>query len=194
MWVEFVVGSLLCSERFFSGYSGFPLSSKTNISEFQFDLDYCQALYHEPLARVIAQALPVFDVKFTFTFLHLLVTTFVACVDTQVSFDQDWANNSITSFGWCKNATSAGVIAYKLLSQNDSSDKIDSSKVGTDGWILIYGQGVLVIIQIFKISKKNSRPFYYCRDAIFGKLPFQNFFCPRRVFPFRKRRFSKTLF
>ena len=28
MWVEFVVGSLLCSERFFSGYSYFPLSSK----------------------------------------------------------------------------------------------------------------------------------------------------------------------
>ena len=27
----FVVGSFLCSERFFSGYSGFPLSSKTNI-------------------------------------------------------------------------------------------------------------------------------------------------------------------
>ena len=37
MWVEFVVGSLLCSERFFSGYSGFPLSSKTNISKFQFN-------------------------------------------------------------------------------------------------------------------------------------------------------------
>ena len=37
MWVEFVVGSRLCSERFFSGYSGFPLSSKTNISKFQFD-------------------------------------------------------------------------------------------------------------------------------------------------------------
>ena len=37
MWVEFVVGSPLCSERFFSGYSGFPLSSKTNISKFQFD-------------------------------------------------------------------------------------------------------------------------------------------------------------
>ena len=28
MWVEFVVGFLLCSERFFSGYSGFPVSSK----------------------------------------------------------------------------------------------------------------------------------------------------------------------
>ena len=38
MWVEFVVCSLLCSERFFSGYSGSPLSSKTNISKFQFDL------------------------------------------------------------------------------------------------------------------------------------------------------------
>ena len=37
MWVEFVVGSLLCSERFFSGYSGFPLSAKTNISKYQFD-------------------------------------------------------------------------------------------------------------------------------------------------------------
>ena len=37
MWVEFVVGSLPCSKRFFSGYSGFPLSSKTNISKFQFD-------------------------------------------------------------------------------------------------------------------------------------------------------------
>ena len=31
MWVEFVVGSLLCSERFFSGYSGFPLSSKPTL-------------------------------------------------------------------------------------------------------------------------------------------------------------------
>ena len=38
------------------------------IFKFHFDLDYCQALYHEPLARVIAQALPVFDVKFEFTF------------------------------------------------------------------------------------------------------------------------------
>ena len=39
MWVEFVVGSLPCSERFFSGYSGFPLSLKTNTSKFQFDLE-----------------------------------------------------------------------------------------------------------------------------------------------------------
>ena len=30
IWAEFV-GSVLCSERFFSGNSGFPLSAKTNI-------------------------------------------------------------------------------------------------------------------------------------------------------------------
>ena len=51
------------SEKF--GFWGFLL--KTNISKFQFDLDCCQALSHEPLAWVIAQAFPVFDVKFTFT-------------------------------------------------------------------------------------------------------------------------------
>ena len=67
MWVEFVVGSLPCSERFFSGYSGFPLSSKTNISKFQLIWN-CQALYHEPQAGVIAPALPVFDIKFAFKF------------------------------------------------------------------------------------------------------------------------------
>ena len=39
MWVEFVVGSLSCSERFFSGYSSFPLSSKTNTLNFQFDVE-----------------------------------------------------------------------------------------------------------------------------------------------------------
>ena len=38
MWVEFVVGSLLYSQRFLSGSSGFPLSSSTNTSKFQFVL------------------------------------------------------------------------------------------------------------------------------------------------------------
>ena len=66
MWVGFGVGSLPCSERFFSGYSGFPLSSKTNISKFQFELELSST--YEPLARVIAQALSVFDIKFAFTF------------------------------------------------------------------------------------------------------------------------------
>ena len=39
MWVEFVAGSLPCSERFFSGYSGFPLSWKTNTFKFQLVLE-----------------------------------------------------------------------------------------------------------------------------------------------------------
>ena len=36
-WLKLVVGSLLCSERFVSGFTGFPLSSKIKISKFQFD-------------------------------------------------------------------------------------------------------------------------------------------------------------
>ena len=39
-WVQFVVGSCPCSERFLTIYSHwFSLSSKTNISKFKFDLD-----------------------------------------------------------------------------------------------------------------------------------------------------------
>ena len=34
---KFVVGSLLCSKRFFSGYYGFPLSLKTNTYKFLLD-------------------------------------------------------------------------------------------------------------------------------------------------------------
>ena len=40
VWVEFVVGSLPCSERFFFGYCSFPLSLKTNTLKFQFDLEH----------------------------------------------------------------------------------------------------------------------------------------------------------
>ena len=36
-WVKLFVGSLLCSESFLSAFSGSPLSSKINISKFQFD-------------------------------------------------------------------------------------------------------------------------------------------------------------
>ena len=59
MWVEFVVGSPPRSERFFSGYSGFSLSSKTTISKFQFDRDYSEALYPEPLVRLLVRTLKI---------------------------------------------------------------------------------------------------------------------------------------
>ena len=55
MWAEFV-GSLLCSERFFSGNSGFPLSSKTNIwfDLFDlFDLQSPQLVQHSCSARML---------------------------------------------------------------------------------------------------------------------------------------------
>ena len=51
MRVEFVVGSRPCSVRIFSGYSGFPPSTKTNISKLQFDLETVdeQPLVSKPL-------------------------------------------------------------------------------------------------------------------------------------------------
>ena len=57
------------------------------------------------------------------------LTIFGVCLDTQATFNQDWENRYITFAGWNDSASSIGVIAYKLLSQNDSSDKIDRSKV-----------------------------------------------------------------
>ena len=42
-YVGVVVGPLLCSKRFFSGYSGFSFSLKTSTSKFQFDLERTDA-------------------------------------------------------------------------------------------------------------------------------------------------------
>ena len=64
MWVEFVVGSLFCSERFFSRYSSFPLSSKTNISKCKFQrvtqnlrvLAYIARRYNSLLSSVASLA------------------------------------------------------------------------------------------------------------------------------------------
>ena len=52
MWVGFVVGSLPCPERFFTVFSGFSLSSKTNISKFQFDLERTDAFERVQLLSV----------------------------------------------------------------------------------------------------------------------------------------------
>ena len=69
MWVEFVVGSLICSERFFSGSSGFPLSSKTNISKFQFDLQLSSILSLASGSGDCANT--VFDIKFDLHFSNI---------------------------------------------------------------------------------------------------------------------------
>ena len=55
---EFVVGSRPCSHRCFS-WSSPLLKNQTFQIHIILDPDYCQALYHEPLAWEIAQALPV---------------------------------------------------------------------------------------------------------------------------------------
>ena len=65
MWVEFVVGSRPCSERFFSRYSGFPLSSKTNISKFQFTLKSPER--DEPI-------------KYVQVFIYLFIYLFLFCL------------------------------------------------------------------------------------------------------------------
>ena len=58
--------SLFCSERFFCGYSSFPLSSKTNFSKFQFDQDHVD---EEPLIIVICSK-PYYRV-FSTVFLYI---------------------------------------------------------------------------------------------------------------------------
>ena len=50
---------VLAPRGFSPGILVFPSPQKLTFSKFQFDLDYCIALYHEPLARAITQALPV---------------------------------------------------------------------------------------------------------------------------------------
>ena len=60
MWVEFVVGSRPCSESFFSWCPGFPPSTKTNISKFQFDLETAER-----------RATPWIPLKFLFIFIFI---------------------------------------------------------------------------------------------------------------------------
>ena len=62
MWIEFVVGSLLCSERFFSGYSGFPL---IKIQQFQI-----------PRTTKV-DVLPLFIYLFIYLFFNLYIYLFI---------------------------------------------------------------------------------------------------------------------
>ena len=75
MWVEFILEwvewVLFSAPRGFSpGTPVVPSPQKPTFPNSN-SIWNCQALYHEPLARVIAQALPVFDIKFAFAYLHL---------------------------------------------------------------------------------------------------------------------------
>ena len=59
VFVSLLFVLVLAPRGFSPGTPVFSSPQKTNISKFRFDLDCCQALYHEPLAWEIAQALPM---------------------------------------------------------------------------------------------------------------------------------------
>ena len=56
MWIE-LVGSLLCTERFFSGHFSFPLSSKTNIW-----IDFNKLKFQFTVSSISAPALERLDI------------------------------------------------------------------------------------------------------------------------------------
>ena len=97
MWVEFVVGSLPCSVMFFSWYSGFPLSSKTNTFKFQFDLERT-----DTFKWVHMNSLSALWVKKQFTIYNFLHCTFqvtskiIYCYCTLLS---NWDNGERRSRG-----------------------------------------------------------------------------------------------
>ena len=66
--LSLLVVLFLAPRGFSPGIPTFLLSSLTKVSKFQFDLNYCQSLYHESMTRVIARALPVICIKFALTF------------------------------------------------------------------------------------------------------------------------------
>ena len=69
MWVEFVAGSRLYSERVFSGYPGFTLCSKTNISKFQFDID--AAVDEDPPFGYATANSTLIPIYFVYLFIYL---------------------------------------------------------------------------------------------------------------------------
>ena len=97
MWVEFVVSSLPCSERFFSGYVGFLLSLKTNTYKFQFDLEsgHVSTSSHEVLSASWVNKLLQFINGF-FVNTKLFV---IFCCDKL--WGQSWTFDlSVRSCGW----------------------------------------------------------------------------------------------
>ena len=69
IWVEFVVGSLLALAGF---SSGFPLSSKTNISNFKFNLEHTCSFEYKAPELIVAMWVNKLHLHF---FLHSQITT-----------------------------------------------------------------------------------------------------------------------
>ena len=91
MWVEFVVGSLRCSERFSSVFSVFSLFSKTNISKCQFNREsgrrgttlwmyYLQIIIYFILPCFCKEITPVPSDSLTVTVTELSRITYFALI------------------------------------------------------------------------------------------------------------------
>ena len=133
MWVEFVVSSLPCSERFFSGYSYFLLSLKTNTSKFQFDLESGQLSVssHEVLSAPWVNKLQQFKNGF---FLWKLFVNF--CCDNL--WGQSWAFDlSVSPCCW--------PVSTYLLSINHLINHLDSQSIKRSTGHLII-QSICVLI------------------------------------------------
>ena len=71
--LSLLLALVLAPRGFSPGTPVFTSPQNDNICKFQFDLGYCQALYHDPLAREIAQTSPVFlTLKLLYFYLAIL--------------------------------------------------------------------------------------------------------------------------
>ena len=86
MWVAFVVGSRPYSERCFSGYSGFFLSSKTNISKFQFDVNTVDKEPPCGCATANSHLFIYLFIYIIYLFIYLLFTCTLKEVSTLLSY------------------------------------------------------------------------------------------------------------
>jgi len=90
MWVEFVVGSRPCSERFFSGYSGFPLSSKKKPTFPNSNSIWTQWKKSHPVDPLL---IPIYLYFYLFLFYSVQIKTKAELVD-KASCWKDRSNSS----------------------------------------------------------------------------------------------------
>ena len=96
--LSFVVGFLPCSKRFFSGYSGLSLSSKTISSKFHFDQE--SGRDEEPLCGC-ATSKSLFIIYFIMYYLYtcktvvLLIQSSFFAVLVAVVVGQSWLNHHL---------------------------------------------------------------------------------------------------
>ena len=119
MWVESVVDSLHCSEIFFSRYSGFPLTSKTNISKFQFDQE-------QQMKNHFEDELPIkHHFYILFKRLFRLLPTVYREWPLLNSLPIDYLNGSVMNQNGCQTLQS---VMYCLKEERKQKDRNDEQQ------------------------------------------------------------------